>query len=534
MSTHQSRRTTRIATSLALLPLLALLLAPAGVVWGGEQDAATALQVAAEHERDGRWREAAEVLEAALEPLEDRKARAPLEAALGGILIRAGETYAALQHLQAAATHRGAGGDHLALAEALLAIARRNASSGSGRWIEIVPYLRDAISESELAGTDDSTSKSTRGRRLAIVGEARYWMGNPEAAAEAWSGLQAEDLPDGEAIRIADLHARALYDLGRYEEAAGAFARAGNDRAVASALAAARKGPEAVAVYARLLAECPGDEVLLHEAVTAARYTGAEAELAGALADLEVTGTDHAQVLVARALLAESGGAAEAAERLAIAATEADPKAARPWYELGRLRLLSAGGSDDRLDAAVAALVQALTRAPTDEALIRLLWDVAGRDYAVLWRSDRAGARSLQVQRALVQASPEDELAWANLGNTLRVTGHLDEAVQAYDRALALEDGDPSILSDRGLALSGRGDRSAALEAFQAAARTDPDFDAAHQNAARQHWLAGRDVDAARHLAEAERRTRAAGGNWLRYRFLLDRVYRAGHRPDVR
>ncbi len=513
---------------LAILVLLVLLPAPGAL--GDEEAANPALQAAAAHEQAGRWREAADVLEAALEPLEDPLARAPLEAALGGLLARAGETYAALQYLQAAAEGRDLAQDHLALAEALLSIARRNAAGGTGRWIEIVPYLQDAITEAERARSDEGA----RGRRLAVVGEARYWMGEPEAASAAWSGLGDGDLPAPEAARIADLHARALYDLARYEEAAAAFARAGNDRAVASALAAARKGREAVAVYARLLRLSPGDEILLQEAVEAARYAGAEAALAGALADLEVEGPPRSRVLVARALLAESSGAPEAAERLAVAASEADPEAARPRFELGRLRLLAAGGSDDRLDAAIAALLAALTRAPGDERLIRLLWDIAGRDYTLLWRSARAGARSLKVQRALSEAAPEDELAWANLGNTLRVAGWLEEAVQAYDRAVAIEDDDPSILSDRGLALSARGDAGAALEAFEAAVRSDPDFDAAHQNAARLHGLAGREDEAARHLAEAEKRTRAAGGNWMRYRFLLDRTYRRGRRPDVR
>ena len=46
-----------------LLPMLALLtLLPPDDVLGGEQNATKALQAAAEHERDGRWRDAAEVL----------------------------------------------------------------------------------------------------------------------------------------------------------------------------------------------------------------------------------------------------------------------------------------------------------------------------------------------------------------------------------------------------------------------------------------------------------------------------------------
>lgn len=501
-----------------------LALGPTTYLFGGE------IETAAEHARAGRFEEAVGLLEAALDKSENAEARAPLVAALGRVLVDAGETYAALQHLQEAVELRGTPGDHLTLGEALLSIARRNAASGTGRWIQIVPYLEDAILAAEACEGD----AASHDRRLALVGEARYWMGEPAAAVEAWDQLRSDERTGPEFARIADLHARTLHGLGRYEDAAAAFARAGSPRGVASALAAARKGPEAIAVYARLLKEAPTDPQLLHEAVTAARYAGAQAELAGALADLEVEGADRAPVLVARALLAESSGAPEAAERLATAATEANAKSPRAWYELGRLRLVSAGGRDDPLDAALEALTRALALAPGDEALIALLWDLAGRDYALLWRSPPAGQRSLAAQRALVAATPDDELAWANLGNTLRVTGYLDEAVEAYDQAVAIEDADPSILSDRGLALSGRGEAGPALEAFLAAVRVDPDYDAAHQNAFRQHWLAGRDEDAARHLAEAERRTRAAGGNWVRYRFLLDRVYRTGRRPDVR
>jgi len=516
---------TWVVLLLAVLPLLV----PAAVA-DEAADTEAALASAAQAVAEGRVTEATGILQEALDRVEGDASRVRLHAALGDALMRSGETYAALQHLQAAAEQRGTAEDHLALAWALLSIARANAAAGQSRWIEVVPYLEDTIAEAEQAEGDGVVAV----RRQALVGEARYLMGEPEAAVAAWSGIDLSPLGAQEAARLEDLDARALYDLGRFDESAAAFERAGNVRGAASALAAARKGPEAVAAYAKLLAADPTDETLLEEAVAAARYASAEAELAGALSDLEVDETARAPILVARAQLAEASGAMDAAERLAVAATEADPAAARPWRELGRIRLLTAGGDDDRLDEAIGALLESLRRAPADDGLVRLLWDVAGRDYTLLWRSSRAAARTLRVQQALVDASPEDELALANLGNTLRLMGRADEAVEAYDRAVALAPYDPAILSDRGLALSGRGDAKAALAAFEAAVEADPDFDAARQNAARQHWLAGRDDEAAAHLGEAERRTRAVGGNWMRYRFLLDRVYRTRVRPEVR
>lgn len=480
----------------------------------------------------GTPREAARILERALARSDgaDTDLVSRLESALGRALVLSDETYRALQYLEAVADRRGLPCDHLDLAEALLSIGRTKAASPWARWIEVGPYLEDAEAQASRAEGDEAT----QGRRRAVVGEARYWLGKMEPAVAAWDGIQEGDLPPLEARRIADLKARALYDLGRYDEAVVAFEGAGNLRGTACALAAARRGPETIRAYGRLLATSPGDEDLLAEALTAARYTGAEIELAGVLADLEVEGNARAAVLVTRGLLAEATGAFDAARRLLSAAAEADPEAARPRHELGRLGLRQAGGDHDALDAAVGELLQALVRDPEDANLVALLWDLAGQDYAAAWRSERALARTLRIQTALTVAAPDDGLTWANLGNTLRVAGRLEEALGAYDRALEAEPGDAAIVSDRGLVLSGMGRFAEALRSFEEATQLDPDLVAARQNAARRHWRAGQGPEALAQLAEAEVRTRFIGGDWMRYRFLLDRVYRTRVRPEVR
>ena len=280
----------------------------------------------------------------------------------------------------------------------------------------------------------------------------------------------------------------------------------------------------------------PGlDGALIEEAVAAARYAGAQAELAGVLATLDVPDDLRAVWLTARGRLAAALGEHDDALAFLEAAADADPASAAPLYELGQVLL--AGPGDDaqtKADAAAGVWLEALQRAPNDERVLAVLWDQAGRDYATAWRSPRALARSIRLQQGIVEAQPDDGLAWGNLGNTLRVAGRLEEALAAYDRAHALEGSDPVLASDRGLVLSALGRKDEALDAFLAAAALDPEYDAAWQNAARLQWRAGRDDEAAASLGKGLWSMRRAGKGAGRYRFLLERTWRTRQREALR
>ncbi len=472
-----------------------------------------------------------EVLAALPKEDDDGEKRAAVSAALGRAYVASGEPYAALQHYEEALRLRTSPEDALGYADVLIAVARSHMSGGGAASVQVLPYLLDALDAAALAGDGEET----RDEKRAVMGEARYWMGELEEAAELLATVDQAALDPMRAQRTAELLAHALYASGRFEDAARAFESAGNVRGAASAWSAARRGDETVKAYEVLLRSGAADARLLHEALTAARYADAEAELAQVLASLDVDESTRAAWLAVRGQLAAAVGEYEAAVGLLESAAEADPSSPDALYALGQVVLAAPGDDADvKADRAAAAWLAALGRAPGDERVLAALWDQSGRDYAMAWRSPPALARSIRMQRAIVEAHPDDGLAWGNLGNTLRVAGRLEDALAAYDRSKALEASDPVIASDRGLVLSALGRKDAALEAFLAAAALDPDHDAAWQNAARLYWRMGRDDEASRALAEGLRCLRSAGRSAGRYRFLLDRAWRTSHREALR
>jgi Flp pilus assembly protein TadD len=75
--------------------------------------------------------------------------------------------------------------------------------------------------------------------------------------------------------------------------------------------------------------------------------------------------------------------------------------------------------------------------------------------------------------RALDPGLPEVDVA---LGDTLRLTGRLHEAIEAYRRALAARPGDVEALLGLGRAASSAGDAATAEAAFQRAIELQPSF----------------------------------------------------------
>jgi tetratricopeptide (TPR) repeat protein len=446
-------------------------------------------------------------------PEADREARAgafaDVQAILARALAREGAWEEAVANFEDALRVRERADDRVEYAEALLAIARQALEAPNPSNLSVAPYLVDAVASARKV--DDPALAARRERVLA---EALQWQGDDSAAVEHWrAGLR--DLP-ADAARVGNARmAHALYRLGRFGEAAEAWRQAGDRLGEASAWAAARDGAKAMAVYAELLRERPGDAGVLDHALAAARFANARPALEELLAKLEATGPSGARVLRVRGVLREEAGDAAGAAALLTEATRADPAWAQPWVDLGRVRGTAATASDDdRRKGAIDAWLEALRRDPQDDRVKRLVWDQAGIDFAEGTRAggdDAALRRSLAAQAALVELFPDDAEAAANLGNSLRVAGRPEESVAAYAKALAANPDSASIQSDMGLALSGAGRIPEAVEAFERAVALDPTFTSARQSAARYRWLAGDDDEGEAHLAAAVAAARSAG-----------------------
>ena len=458
--------------------------------------------------------------------------------------IAAGELRRALTHLEAAIQAAPSSPEPRLLAgEVLLSIAKTNiAGGGMGRTVQ--PFLRDALDT--LASLDvtpkGGLAPAWRARLAPARAEAHFLLGELAPALETLAAAEIGTLPEAARAACHDLAARVHYAAGRYDDAAASFEQAGNPLAAASAYDAARKPEKSMPLYAQAIHAAPGDGALLERALTAVRYHRSHRTLLAALEDVATPeGTAGLPLLRARAELLEGSGRIDEAIGLLQDAAARDEASADALVGLGRLWGLKAMSGDavdqDALDRAADAYIAAIRRVPEDEAAAAGLSWLASQDYTRLWkawRDERITGRCLRVQQALVEAVPDDAWAWGNLGNTLRVLGRHDAALEAYTRAREANPYDPAILSDRGLALSGAGRATEALEAFEASVTLDGGHLSGRQNAARMLYLRGRLEAAAAHLGAAARTSRAVGGSPGTYRFLLDRVWRAGRRSDLR
>jgi tetratricopeptide (TPR) repeat protein len=86
-----------------------------------------------------------------------------------------------------------------------------------------------------------------------------------------------------------------------------------------------------------------------------------------------------------------------------------------------------------------------------------------------------------QLQLATKQ-SPRSAAAWINLGNALMDSQRFAEAIEAYDKALALEPKNVNVLVDQGTCYRGSGKFDKAVEQYRKAIKIDPGFPNAHRN----------------------------------------------------
>ncbi len=105
----------------------------------------------------------------------------------------------------------------------------------------------------------------------------------------------------------------------------------------------------------------------------------------------------------------------------------------------------------------------------------RVAWLCLVRHLDRLRRNEEAS----QAMRDCVAALPDDATAWLCLGQHLHSGDHLAEAVEAYEKSIALRP-TPGAWYWKGSALALSKDTAAAAEAFRSALKLDPDSPDAH------------------------------------------------------
>lgn len=467
-------------------------------------------------------------LEALLEAQGDPAARRRVRTALAERFVQEGNPYASLEHYETLVRDGADDATRIAYAEALVMTARANLATGNTTAAGVLPYLTDA--RNAVAAIDEPEDAALRGRLVRVRAESWFYAGDMPSMLAVLTPEVLADLAPPHDATCWQLRAQALYRTGDMAGAAEAFAKGGNARGAAASWSAAKDGPRTVKAYVALLRAAPTDLALLDEALAAVRYAGGELELEAALAQIPVEGAWKARYLVARADLLEAAAKADAAIPLLQEAAALDTALVDPLLRIARIRLADVAADPDAMRAqAVEVLLEALARDPGHADVTGALWHLAGQDYQAMWKSAATGPefdRSVRVQRALLEATPDDALGWGNLGNTLRVGGRMDEALAAYERARRENPYDPTIVSDHGLALSAAGRFDEALAAYLASVALDGSHLAGRQNAGRALWRVGRDAEAEAQLGAALRKARHLDRNPMTYRFLLDRVWR--------
>ena len=95
--------------------------------------------------------------------------------------------------------------------------------------------------------------------------------------------------------------------------------------------------------------------------------------------------------------------------------------------------------------------------------------------------SAETGSRILKLEQFL-KANPDNVDAWTQLGNLFFDTNRFGDAIDAYERSLALKPGDPSVLTDLGVMYRRNKNPKKAIETFDLAIAADPAFETARFN----------------------------------------------------
>ena len=90
-------------------------------------------------------------------------------------------------------------------------------------------------------------------------------------------------------------------------------------------------------------------------------------------------------------------------------------------------------------------------------------------------------AKILQVEQYL-EKNPKDAEAWTQLGNLFFDSDQVKNAIDAYEKSLAIEPGKIGVITDLGVMYRRNGQPQKAIEAFDQAISIDPSFETARFN----------------------------------------------------
>ena len=126
--------------------------------------------------------------------------------------------------------------------------------------------------------------------------------------------------------------------------------------------------------------------------------------------------------------------------------------------------------------------------------------------------------KELQLLKEILETEPENRNAWIQLGNKYFDTEQPMEAIEAYDKALAIDGNDPNVLTDQGIMYRRIGWFNKALKNFSEANKLDPKhpqsllnlgivyrFDLEENKKAKEAWLKYLEIDSTSSTAERVR-----------------------------
>jgi tetratricopeptide (TPR) repeat protein len=299
-------------------------------------------------------------------------------------------------------------------------------------------------------------------QRLAIL---RFENLTADPAAD-WMGRALAEVITAELSSASNLYAIPTYRLHRLNQAMGvrpiSAPGISAEAPLAMAVGADRIGYGEYAIIngrirCRLTVGDPAARRMALGPIEASADASALIDAATAIArqisaDARPYSTRNTAALEAYAKAVESSDAAEVA-RFAGQAIAADPNFGMAYVMLAELK----GNQQDRAGAA-AVLQAAVARGSAIPQPDRIRLEIVG---ATL-RGDRAALdRALSAQ---VQATPTDPAAWRSLAESLEQRRQFPQAVQAYQRALAIEPEDANIWNRAGYTSAYGGDLDGAMK----------------------------------------------------------------------
>lgn len=82
----------------------------------------------------------------------------------------------------------------------------------------------------------------------------------------------------------------------------------------------------------------------------------------------------------------------------------------------------------------------------------------------------------------IAKSNPKSAAAWTELGNALMDSRRFSEAIDAYEKSLALDPKNVNVRVDMGTCYRGVGKFDKAVEEYRKALKIDPDFPNGHRN----------------------------------------------------